>query len=119
MTDPLRLAHDRATLVVSGGPPGFAYASLPGVLFDPRTNLHRAPGRFYRPIVEFLRGQAIPYALSNWAALERYPEDGDRSIDNNRLLGCADRSIIKASTRQNIQNGLFHIRRTLDKRRGN
>ena len=61
MTDPLRLAHDRATVVVSGGPPGFAYASLPGVLFDPRTSLHRAPGRFYRPIVEFLRGQAIPY----------------------------------------------------------
>jgi transposase/uncharacterized coiled-coil protein SlyX len=28
-------------------------------------------------------GQAIQYALSNWAALERYTADGDLSIDNN------------------------------------
>lgn len=28
-------------------------------------------------------GQAISYALSNWAALERYSEDGDLAIDNN------------------------------------
>ncbi|MCP5113744.1 MAG: IS66 family transposase, partial [bacterium] len=28
-------------------------------------------------------GQAISYALSNWAALERYSEDGDLEIDNN------------------------------------
>jgi transposase len=28
-------------------------------------------------------GQAIHYALSNWAALGRYVEDGDLAIDNN------------------------------------
>jgi hypothetical protein len=28
-------------------------------------------------------GQATAYALSNWTALCRYPEDGDLSIDNN------------------------------------
>src|SRR5258705_13536934 len=28
-------------------------------------------------------GQAIAYAQSNWAALCRYPEDGELSIDNN------------------------------------
>jgi hypothetical protein len=28
-------------------------------------------------------GQAIAYALSNWTALCRYPEDGDLAIDNN------------------------------------
>ncbi len=28
-------------------------------------------------------GQAISYALSNWAALRRYSEDGDLEIDNN------------------------------------
>jgi transposase len=28
-------------------------------------------------------GQAIAYAQSNWAALCRYPEHGDLSIDNN------------------------------------
>jgi transposase len=34
-------------------------------------------------------GQAISYTLSNWAALERYSEDGDLEIDNNR----AERSL--------------------------
>jgi transposase len=28
-------------------------------------------------------GQAVSYALKNWAALTRYLEDGDLSIDNN------------------------------------
>jgi transposase len=28
-------------------------------------------------------GQAVSYALKNWAALTRYCEDGDLSIDNN------------------------------------
>jgi transposase len=28
-------------------------------------------------------GQAVAYALKNWAALTRYLEDGDLSIDNN------------------------------------
>jgi transposase len=28
-------------------------------------------------------GMALAYALSNWAALRRYTDDGDLSIDNN------------------------------------
>ena len=28
-------------------------------------------------------GQAVAYALKNWAALTRYCEDGDLEIDNN------------------------------------
>ena len=34
-------------------------------------------------------GEAIAYALHNWAALVRYPEDGDLAIDNN----AAERSL--------------------------
>src|ERR1700752_3607 len=34
-------------------------------------------------------GQAVAYALKNWAALTRYLEDGDLSIDNN----AAERSL--------------------------
>src|SRR5271168_1719281 len=36
-------------------------------------------------------GQAVSYALKNWAALTRYCEDGDLAIDNNhteRSLRC-------------------------------
>jgi hypothetical protein len=29
-------------------------------------------------------GRAIPYTLNNWTALNRYCEDGDLEIDNNR-----------------------------------
>ena len=43
MTDaPIQLGYDRGTVTVTGGPDGFAPATLPGVLFDPRTMLHRA-----------------------------------------------------------------------------
>ncbi|MCI0704763.1 MAG: hypothetical protein L0241_27210, partial [Planctomycetia bacterium] len=42
---PVTLAYDRGTVVVSGGPSGFVFSTLPGVLFDPRTMLHRAQGR--------------------------------------------------------------------------
>jgi superfamily II DNA or RNA helicase len=59
--DPLLLTHDRGTVIVSGGPPGFAYPSLPGVLFDPRTNTYRAQGRHYRAIVEHLLREKLPY----------------------------------------------------------
>ena len=59
--DSLRLAYDRATVVVSGGPPGFDYTSLPGVLFDPRTSLYRAQGRHYRAVAQHLVREKIPY----------------------------------------------------------
>jgi transposase len=32
-------------------------------------------------------GQAVSYALKNWAALTRYTEDGDLAIDNNHTEG--------------------------------
>jgi superfamily II DNA or RNA helicase len=51
---PVLLSYDRGTVVVTGGPEGFAPATLPGVLFDPRTMTHRAQGRHYRGIVEQL-----------------------------------------------------------------
>jgi transposase len=34
-------------------------------------------------------GQAIAYTQSNWAALCRYPEHGELSIDNNPPRGCS------------------------------
>lgn len=58
---PIRLAYDRGTVVLADGPAGFNYNSLPGVLFDPRTGTHRAPGRFYRAIVEQLIREKLPY----------------------------------------------------------
>jgi hypothetical protein len=38
-------------------------------------------------------GQAVSYALKNWAALTRYCVDGDLSIDNNHTERHAQRSI--------------------------
>lgn len=66
---PVTLAYDRGTVVVSGGPPGFVFGTLPGVQFDPRTSMHRAPGKHYRPIVEQLIKDKIPYEDSarGWA----------------------------------------------------
>jgi superfamily II DNA or RNA helicase len=58
---PVTLSYDRGTVVVSGGPPGFVFTELPGVLFDPRTSTHRAQGRHYRAIVEQLIGQKVKY----------------------------------------------------------
>lgn len=58
---PIQLAYDRGTVVVTGGPDGFVPASLPGVLFDPRTMTHRAQGRHYRAIVEHLIRSKMPY----------------------------------------------------------
>jgi len=58
---PIQLSYDRGTVVVSSGPEGFVPASLPGVLFDPRTSLHRAQGRHYRAIVEQLIREKLSY----------------------------------------------------------
>lgn len=58
---PVSLSYDRGTVVVTGGPPGFVFSTLPGVVFDPRTSAHRAQGRFYRGIVEQLIRDKVPY----------------------------------------------------------
>jgi superfamily II DNA or RNA helicase len=58
---PVTLSHDRGTVVVSGGPPGFTFGTLPGVVFDPRTSTQRAQGRHYRAIVEQLIKEKIAY----------------------------------------------------------
>ena len=36
-----------------------------------------------RVLPKSLEGMAAAYALSNWAALRRYSDDGDLAIDNN------------------------------------
>jgi superfamily II DNA or RNA helicase len=61
MSAPLQLKYDCGTVQLSGGKTGFDYASLPGVLFDPRTSTWRAQGRHYRAIVEQLIRWKIPY----------------------------------------------------------
>lgn len=66
---PVLLGYDRGTVTVTGGPPGFVFGTLPGVVFDPRTSAHRAQGRHYRSIVEQLIREKIPYedAARGWA----------------------------------------------------
>jgi hypothetical protein len=83
--NPILLKYDGGTVVVTGGPDGFEYQSLPGVLFDPRTMSHRAQGRHYRAIVEQLIRDKIRYedAARGWPAeqtgwklnAERQPRD--------------------------------------------
>lgn len=60
LTVAIRLSYIGGTVVVSGGPEA-VLAELPGCQLDPRTNQHRCEGRFYRPVVEYLRKHAIPY----------------------------------------------------------
>jgi superfamily II DNA or RNA helicase len=66
---PVSLSYDRGTVMVTGGPHGFVFSTLPGVVFDPRTSSHRAQGRFYRAIVEQLIRDKIPYedTARGWA----------------------------------------------------
>src|SRR5438270_9914160 len=59
MSIPLTLRFDGGTLLVTG-PPALL-DTLPHCQFDPRTGAHRAEGRSYRPVVEFLRSKQIPY----------------------------------------------------------
>jgi superfamily II DNA or RNA helicase len=63
----LTLRYDRGTVVVEGGPE--IVGSLPGVLYDARTEQWRAPGRYYRAIVEELRRQEREYvdAARGWS----------------------------------------------------
>ena len=85
MSDSVHLAYDRGTVLVSGGPAGFDYTLLPGVLFDPRTSTFRAQGRHYRGIVEHLIKNKLDYtdeargwdnSPTNWKLLtDRAPRD--------------------------------------------
>jgi superfamily II DNA or RNA helicase len=59
MPDPLTLRFDGGTLIVTG--PAAVLDSLPHGQFDVRIGAQRAEARWYRPLVEFLRAQQIPY----------------------------------------------------------
>jgi superfamily II DNA or RNA helicase len=61
--DPLTLTFDGGTVAVAGGSPTIV-ETLPGIRPDPRTNGHRAEGRYYRAIVECLRAKNVPYTDS-------------------------------------------------------
>src|SRR5262245_38926761 len=59
---PITLSFDGGTILVDGGTPELL-ATLPHCQADPRTaGLFRAEGRFYRPLVEYLRRQKLAYA---------------------------------------------------------
>ena len=56
----IQLAFDGGTVVLSAGAPE-VLATLPHCRFDARSGVHRAEGRHYRALVEFLRELKIPY----------------------------------------------------------
>jgi superfamily II DNA or RNA helicase len=56
----LSLRFEGGTLLVEGLDPA-APADLPGLVLDPRTGTHRAPGIWYRGIVQSLRDRGIRY----------------------------------------------------------
>ncbi len=57
---PIQLNYEGGTVVLTGAVPGILDA-LPHVQYDQRTEVHRAQGRHYRPLVEHLRQQKIAY----------------------------------------------------------
>lgn len=65
--EPVRLSFDGGTLVLSGATPEFL-ASLPGAQLDGRVGCYRAQGKQYRPLIEQLRRDRIPYQddARNW-----------------------------------------------------
>ncbi|MGL4423904.1 MAG: DEAD/DEAH box helicase family protein, partial [Gemmataceae bacterium] len=65
----LKLEHDRGTILITEGPVEYDRTQLPGMMFDPRSSQYRAPGRFYRAIIETLIAQGTPYtdAARGWA----------------------------------------------------
>jgi superfamily II DNA or RNA helicase len=56
----IQLSYDGGSIVVEGGTEAVR-ETLPGCVFDSRTQLHRAPARQYRAIVEQLRRERIDY----------------------------------------------------------
>jgi superfamily II DNA or RNA helicase len=57
---PILLTFDAGALTVTGAAPDVLTA-LPGVRLDPRSYSYRAEARLYRPIVEYLRRNALDY----------------------------------------------------------
>jgi superfamily II DNA or RNA helicase len=58
--DPIHLAFEGGTLVLTGAAADML-AALPYCRHDPRTAVFRAEGRYYRALVEHLRGAKIAY----------------------------------------------------------
>ncbi len=56
----IRLTFDQGTLLVEGLPEGEA-PLLPGLTYDARAGVYRAPAIYYRPIIEQLRKDKTPY----------------------------------------------------------
>jgi superfamily II DNA or RNA helicase len=67
----VEIQFDSGTLIVNNADDD-VWQSLPGVQFDPRTNVHRAEARHYRVIVEALRDKQIPFTdtARNYQPLE-------------------------------------------------
>jgi superfamily II DNA or RNA helicase len=57
---PFHLAFDAGTIVVTGGTPQ-RLAALPFCKYDSRASVYRAEARHYRPLVEHLRAENLPY----------------------------------------------------------
>lgn len=58
--DPLVLTFEGGTVLIEGLSESDT-RGIPGIRFDPRTNLFRAEGIWYRNIVEYLRKESIAY----------------------------------------------------------
>jgi superfamily II DNA or RNA helicase len=89
---PIHLSYDRGTVVVTGGPDGFDFQSLSGVLFDPRTSTHRAQGRHYRAIVEQLIREKRQYedTARGWPAEQTgWKLNAERTPRNYQLAAFA------------------------------
>lgn len=56
----MKLVFDEGTLVL-GEAPDLDLGELPGVVWDPRVALHRAPARFHAPVREALGARGIPF----------------------------------------------------------
>jgi superfamily II DNA or RNA helicase len=69
--NPILLQFDGGTILVTGAAPE-KLAALPGCRHDPRLTAYRAEGRYYRRIVEYLRGRGIAY-LDEARAYEATP----------------------------------------------
>lgn len=68
---PIYLRFEGGTLVVAGAPDK-VLGALPGVQFDPRSQTFRAQGKAYRPLVEHLHKNRIPF-VDQARGFERTP----------------------------------------------
>jgi hypothetical protein len=56
----MKLLFDHGTLVLAEAP-DLSRKQIPGVLWDPRVELYRAPGYRYAEVVEGLRSLGLPF----------------------------------------------------------